>query len=469
MKINSLACSPAFGYNKAINNQINKKLESTEKDSKKSQSSREMARDLRNRNLDCMKLEDKLRRAERFNNHAEIDFYKDLFISSKSALTNKLNKRFPNTDYLVKELFEYQREIIDRQLTDKNHWLVEIVDNLANILAENDVQKEETISKAFNRKRVHQEQQKPEKSVILEVPAKKPEDKANNLVQLFVPNEYSPTGFQSIGAMDELKDELYDKIIYPIRNPEQAELDRIEYGKKYPRGIMFYGPSGCGKTYLMEAIAQEAGVPLYKLKIAKVGSTLVNGSAIQLQEAYDVVKNKAIETGKPVLLMMDEMEALTAKRDETSHHAEANKVVGTLLQIMDEARGDNVIILASTNCVNLIDHAVKDRIDNKYYFGLPDDKTRDKVLFLTLNKFKRGKTLASDDIERAKVVQATKGFSIRDLTVLTDKASDIARLDGRRDIRAQDFDEPIAKNQDLKINENLYKDKNSARVIGFGT
>ena len=207
---------------------------------------------------------------------------------------------------------------------------------------------------------------------------------------------------------------------------------------------------------------------MYKLKIAKVGSTLVNGSAIQLQQAYDIVKDKAHETGRPVLMMMDEMEALTAKRDETGHHAEANKVVGTLLQIMDEARGDNVIILASTNCVNLIDHAVKDRIDNKYYFGLPDDETRDKVLILTLNKFKRGKKLASDPVERAKVVKATKGFSIRDITVLVDKASDIARLDCRRDITAGDFDVPIAKNQDLKINENLYKDKNSARVIGFG-
>ena len=270
MKIYSLANSITFGYNKGLNNQVNKKLETTEKDSKKSQSAREMARDLRNRNLDCMKLEDKLRRAEKFNNHAEIDFYKDIFISSKSAVTDKLNKRFPNMDYLTKELMEYQREVIDRQITNKNHWLVEIVDELTDMLAYNEFNKEEEISEKFNQKRAEgQSKTKSKTSINSEVPAKKPDDETNNLVQLFVPDEYSPAGFESIGAMDELKGELYDKIIYPIKNPEQAELDRIEYGKRFPRGIMFYGPSGCGKTYLMEAIAQEPEYLCINLKLQK--------------------------------------------------------------------------------------------------------------------------------------------------------------------------------------------------------
>ena len=474
MKIYSIANSPTFGYNKQLNNEVNKKLEATGNNNKKTQSSRTMAKDLLRMNKDCMQLEDKLRRAERLHNHAEVDFYKDLFINSKVSVTEKIDKRFPNSEYLSKELYEYQREVIDRQITDKNHWLVEITDELADIAASNLISKEDLrlLHSIKSKKNETSKSESPTETTpstqeSSQVPVKKSDDKDNTLVELFIPNEYSPTGFESVGAMSELKAELYDKIVSPLRFPEQAELDRIEYGKRFPRGIMFYGPSGCGKTFIMEAIAQESGVPLFKFKVSKVGSTLVNGSAIKVQEAYDIVKNKVTETGKPVLLMMDEMEGLTAKRDETGHHAEANKVVGTLLQIMDEARGDNVIILASTNFVNLIDPAIRRRIDNAYYFGLPDDETRDKILEMTLNKFPKGRTLALNPIERAKVVKATKGFAIRDLTVLVDKASDIARLDGRRDIVASDFDKPIAKNQDLKVNENLYKADNARMVIGF--
>jgi len=61
----------------------------------------------------------------------------------------------------------------------------------------------------------------------------------------------------------------------------------------------------------------------------------------------------------------------------------------------------------------------------------------------------------------------TRGFSNRDLTILTDKAALIARKDNRRDITADDFIIPVRENQNMKIKEDLYQAKQTRPAIGF--
>ena len=64
-------------------------------------------------------------------------------------------------------------------------------------------------------------------------------------------------------------------------------------------------------------------------------------------------------------------------------------------------------------------------------------------------------------------MRLTDGFSNRDLTILTDKAAKIARADHRRDITADDYIKPVAENQNMKVKEDLYRDKSASRKIGF--
>ena len=53
------------------------------------------------------------------------------------------------------------------------------------------------------------------------------------------------------------------------------------------------------------------------------------------------------------------------------------------------------------------------------------------------------------------------------MTILTDKASLIARKDNRRDIMASDFIEPVKENQNMKIKEQDYMSKQTRPAIGF--
>ena len=60
-------------------------------------------------------------------------------------------------------------------------------------------------------------------------------------------------GFNDIAGMNELKDYLYQRVIFVIKNKEKVE----KYKLTPPNGLLLYGPPGCGKTFVAEKFAEE--------------------------------------------------------------------------------------------------------------------------------------------------------------------------------------------------------------------
>lgn len=475
MKIHSIAFTPSFGYNKELNEKVNKKLE-------KAKGNKELAQTVLAMNKFAMETEDKLRAAEKTKNKALIEKYSELLFPAKISVTNMLEHRFPQLNYRKTEINSYLTEVKNKKLQGKEYWMNELIDDLKQIDAledtvaalSNDTTEDITQMPGIRIIRINAEDIKEtlEPNNVNEV---KKEEKPKptkthagaKYVEAFVPTVFSPKGFDSLGGMQEIKENLYDRVITPLKDPELAKLDEVEYGKRAPRGELFYGPPGCGKSSVIEALSQEANLPLYKLKISKSGSKYINESSTNIQKAYEYLKEVAQTNGTPVLFAIDEMETIVPSRSQDGNHSEDNKMVGTLLQIIEEARGHNVIVLGATNYYDMLDDAIKSRLDDKIYIGLPDDDTRRSVLKILLNRITKGQPLAENPNELEKVVKLTKGFSNRDLTILTDKAAMIARADNRRPIIADDFIVPVNKNQNMKVKEDLYKDKTTKPSIGF--
>jgi len=454
MIINSIQNQVNFGYNKQLNDTVNKKLEHAK-------GNKELAQDLLRLNKLCIDTEDKLRKAEKENNHRLFDIYESIFMTIKPLTSQLLEERFPLLKYKKTEMETYKKEAEERKIRNEFHWLPSTIENLMD-----DDEFEAEMIKEYG-----ELDGKKTPDVVPPKPnntQKSEKEKTDcDLLEKFEPTEYSPTGFASLGGMQALKDDLYDKIIFPLREPELAKLDEIEYGKKNPRGVLLYGPPGCGKTVMMQAVSGESKIPLYSLKVAKTGSKYINESATNIQAAFDYLVKEVKESGQPAILAIDEMETLTRKREADSSGKEDDKVVGTLLQIIEEARGKNIIVLGATNHFDLLDDAIKSRFDNKVYVGLPDKELRKDVLKIHLNKISKGKALAGNEEELDRLASMTAGFSNRDLTILLSKAALIARKDGRRDIKADDFVVPIAENQNMKVKESNYMDKQTRPVIGF--
>ncbi|GKD18139.1 cell division cycle 48C, partial [Tanacetum coccineum] len=74
--------------------------------------------------------------------------------------------------------------------------------------------------------------------------------------------------FKDLGGMDAVLDELKMEVIVPLYHPE---LPR-SLGVRPMAGILLHGPPGCGKTKLAHAIANETGVPFYKISATELVS-----------------------------------------------------------------------------------------------------------------------------------------------------------------------------------------------------
>lgn len=72
--------------------------------------------------------------------------------------------------------------------------------------------------------------------------------------------------FRDLGGMDSVIEELKMEVIVPLYHPQLPQW----LGVKPMGGILLRGPPGCGKTKLAHAIANETGVPFYKISATEI-------------------------------------------------------------------------------------------------------------------------------------------------------------------------------------------------------
>lgn len=471
----------SFGYNKSLDKELTKKLQNDSSDS---------AQIIKNLRTFCNSTEDYIISMEKSKNKSvNLKNIVDSLISSKFSLVKLVEEVYPELSYLKRETKHYNTEAAKTSFESDGitvFWRVALAEMLSDEFIFSNQNSRIEDMKAMGEvvsSSIPEEMEKPDplESIAMSMkamlnimskqsepapPAPKKTNTLPDIIVPFVPKDGSPKGFESIGGMSELKEILQDKIIFPLLYPEKAALDLKEYGKKYPRAVLFYGPPGCGKTFITEALAQESGLPMYYLKIGKAGSEYINKTSQNYEKAFNEAENKAKEVGKPVIMFIDEIDGLTKGRDSKSG-GEDLKQIGTLLDLISNARGRNIIVIAATNKFDIVDDAIKRRFDEQIYIGFPDEKARESVLAKALEPRTKAQKLLYNSAAMKKIAQKTEGFSNDDLCVLADKAAYLARKDGRREIILRDFEKAIDENQGRKIKEDKYVPKAQRRPIGF--
>ncbi len=136
--------------------------------------------------------------------------------------------------------------------------------------------------------------------------------------------------------------------------------------------VLFTGPSGTGKTMAAEVIANDVGLPLYKLDLSSVMSKYIGETEKNLRRVFDAAERAN------AILFFDEADALFGERSEVSdsHDRYANVEVDYLLQRMEDHDGS--VILAS-NLEENIDEAFVRRINLSVDFPLPDRDARKEI------------------------------------------------------------------------------------------
>lgn len=152
----------------------------------------------------------------------------------------------------------------------------------------------------------------------------------------------------SLPGRPELEAFFNEHVVDIIQNRERYRALGIEF----PSAIVLHGPPGCGKTFAVERLVNFLGWPSFQIDASSVASPYIHETSRKVAAVFD----KAMEDA-PSVLVIDEMEAFLADREMGTGHHRVEEVAEFLRRIPEATKRD-VLIIAMTNRVEMIDPAI---------------------------------------------------------------------------------------------------------------
>ena len=219
------------------------------------------------------------------------------------------------------------------------------------------------------------------------------------------PDENARAWYERLVGLDRQKKDLLVKLemlLYPDKVEAWSRKhhgDRVLHICELERNlvplIIFEGDVGTGKTALAEtvgdALARKAGgnshVHLLKINTQIRGTGLVGEMSDLIAQAFVQAEARARSLkGEPLLLLMDEADALAASRDTQQMHHEDKAGLNTLLQRLNNLRLTRLplAVIFITNRPDALDPAIRRRAALNLSFPRPSDEVRAEIIKTSL-------------------------------------------------------------------------------------
>ncbi|HOR23148.1 ATP-dependent zinc metalloprotease FtsH [Candidatus Saccharibacteria bacterium] len=248
-------------------------------------------------------------------------------------------------------------------------------------------------------------------------------------------NEKEVVKFSDVAGAAEAKQDLSEVVEF-LKFPKKFQ----DVGAKIPKGVLLVGPPGTGKTLLARAVAGEANVPFFSISGSEFVEMFVGVGASRVRDLFSKAKKNA-----PCIIFIDEIDAVGRRRGSGmgGGHDEREQTLNQILVEMDGfEQGQNVIVLAATNRMDVLDPALlrPGRFDRRVSIDLPDRKDRLAILKVHFNKKPLGK-----DVDLDSIAAKTAGSSGADLANIANEAAIIAARLNRTEINNYDLTEAFEK------------------------
>ena len=228
-------------------------------------------------------------------------------------------------------------------------------------------------------------------------------------VQVQVPN----VSWDDVGGLENLKEELKEAVEWPIKYKDAYDYVNVES----PKGILLDGPPGTGKTLIAKALAKMTDSNFISIKGPELLSKWVGESERGIREIF-----RKARQASPCIIFLDEVDALVPRRGSggSNSHVTENVVSQILTEIDGLEELNNVLIIAATNRLDIVDEAFlrPGRFDRIIKVPNPDEKGRQHIFEIHT----KNKPLASD-VKISEIVKLTDNFSGAEIAAVTNRAA----------------------------------------------
>jgi SpoVK/Ycf46/Vps4 family AAA+-type ATPase len=171
---------------------------------------------------------------------------------------------------------------------------------------------------------------------------------------------------------------------------------RDDYGIDSPDGILLHGYPGTGKSYFARCLAGEVDMPFVHIKVPEVTSKYINESAQLIKDVFEEIR----ENG-PMLVCIDEIDALGMSRDDSSSSSE-RKALDQLLEQVEAMADTDSVIIGTTNKPDDLDYAIvrPGRFSKKKRVGMPDEVARREIISMNMDGRKKAPSWDLDQAAR---------------------------------------------------------------------
>lgn len=227
----------------------------------------------------------------------------------------------------------------------------------------------------------------------------------------------------------DLEQFINEHVVDVLRHRERYKA----LGIGFPSAIVLHGPPGSGKTYAVERLVEYLGWPSYQIDASSVASPFIHETSRKVAELFETAQQNA-----PSVLIIDEMEAFLADRESGgagSHHRVEE--VAEFLRRIPEATRNDVLIVAMTNRIEMIDSAIlrRGRFDHVISVGYA---SREEVLALLRTLLGNLPTEGPLDAERLAAGLANRPLS--DVTFVIREGARLAARAGKSRLDQQSLD-----------------------------
>jgi SpoVK/Ycf46/Vps4 family AAA+-type ATPase len=229
-----------------------------------------------------------------------------------------------------------------------------------------------------------------------------------------------------------ISDEVKVQLEQVIREFKDSDI-LATYNLQNKRKILLCGKPGTGKTFSAQIVSSVLNIPLVYVRFDAIISSYLGETATNLRKVFDYIESNTW------IVLFDEFDVIGKNRDDSHEHGEIKRVVNNFLQMLDNFKGDS-IILAATNHQNMLDPAIWRRFDDIIYYELPDENTRNELFCSYLKPIKK-----DSDIDITKAASMTDGFSPADIKMVTEESMKTAIISSRNHLGQNDIIRAIEK------------------------